>query len=115
LTSAFDRYAVQPEFPLCRANHPNLFGNAVGLEVRKYRYFEPNSKGLDFQVGGSTAECWVLSGHAGPVWLRLVKAQKVRMRGARLKPCHVTSSHGCTMPSALFQRYDPHCSTSLQD
>eukprot|EP00775_Hariotina_reticulata_P011576 gene11576-11720_t len=31
------------------ANHPNIFGKAVGMEVRKYRYFEPNSKGLDFQ------------------------------------------------------------------
>jgi aspartate/tyrosine/aromatic aminotransferase len=35
----------------CRGNHGNIFGNSVGLELRKYRYFNSQTRGLDYQVG----------------------------------------------------------------
>ncbi|WIA22860.1 hypothetical protein OEZ85_001247 [Tetradesmus obliquus] len=31
------------------ANHGNIFGNAAGLELRKYRYFDSQTRGLDYQ------------------------------------------------------------------
>jgi aspartate/tyrosine/aromatic aminotransferase len=34
----------------CRANHGNIFGTSVGLELRKYRYFNSQTRGLDYQV-----------------------------------------------------------------
>jgi hypothetical protein len=39
----------------CRANHGNIFGTSVGLELRKYRYFNSQTRGLDYQVHWITA------------------------------------------------------------
>jgi hypothetical protein len=41
---------ILPGLPSCRANHGNIFGNSVGLELRKYRYFNSSTRGLDYQV-----------------------------------------------------------------
>lgn len=38
-----------PAFAAFKGNHGNIFGSSVGLEVRKYRYFNPKTKGLDYQ------------------------------------------------------------------
>lgn len=32
-----------------RGNHNNIFGVSVGLELRKYRYYHPKTRGLDYQ------------------------------------------------------------------
>lgn len=46
-------------------NHIAIFKNA-GLEVKKYRYYDPSTVGLDFEGGVFAARVFVLS--FGLVW-----------------------------------------------
>jgi hypothetical protein len=42
----------------CRGNHVNIFG-IPGHQVRRYRYFNAKTRGLDYQVSSGCWECWI--------------------------------------------------------
>jgi hypothetical protein len=55
----------------CRGNHVNIFGGP-GHQIRRYRYFDPKTRGLDYRVG----TCSLQPVHSYVLWARAPTGHK---------------------------------------